>query len=86
MKELKLKIAKNICYTKLVYIRISKKLKINLSNESIEKLIKKTIFTSSKIEKKGKNYYVYNFDNQIRVTVNANNFRVITTDSLKTKK
>ncbi|AUJ30583.1 DUF3781 domain-containing protein [Liquorilactobacillus hordei] len=71
-----------ICYTALVYGRINKKLNINLSNIEIEDLVRKTILTATNIERIGKNYYIYNHPANIRITVNANNFRVITADKL----
>ena len=43
----------------------------------------KTIETASQIERRGKNFYVVNSEQQIQVTVNANNYRVITVDPLK---
>ena len=39
--------------------------------------------TDKKLFKKiGKNYYVTNSENNVRITVNANTFRVITVDKL----
>ncbi len=80
--ENKQKILKNICYTKLVYGRINKKLHINLSNKQIEVFIYKTVKNTQEeyFSKKGKNYYITNTDKKIRITINSNTFRVITVD------
>ncbi|WP_415621778.1 DUF3781 domain-containing protein [Liquorilactobacillus sp.] len=45
-------------------------------------LISTTILNATNIEHIGKNYYVYNHPANIRITVNAHNFRVITADKL----
>nr|WP_289623195.1 DUF3781 domain-containing protein [Latilactobacillus sakei] len=74
---------KHICYTPLVYERINKKLAARLTHQQIEALLIKTIETASQIERRGKNFYVVNSEQQIQVTVNANNYRVITVDRLK---
>lgn len=76
-------ILKHICYTPLVYERINKKLAVRLTQQQIEALLIKTIETASRIERRGKNFYVVNSEQQIQVTVNANNYRVITVDRLK---
>ena len=85
MKEYNLKneIDKRLCYTELVYGRINKKLGINLSNEEVQAMIKKNVCNAFKIELVGKNYYIYNDEHNIRITVNKNNYRVITADKLK---
>ena len=81
------KILQNICYTELVYERINKKLNTKLSKKQIEKLIfeviKKT--KASSFEKIGKNYYVSNIEYNIRITINANTYRVITVDRIGNK-
>ncbi len=75
-------ILSNICYTELVYERINKKLKIHFSNSEIEELIYKIISETDYtcFERIGKNIYVTNFENQIRVTINLNTYRIITVD------
>jgi hypothetical protein len=77
----------NICYTQLVYERINKKLNTKLSKEQIEKLIFKIIKETNEnyFEKMGKNYYITNTKNNIRITINSNNFRVITVDRIINK-
>ncbi|WP_343328798.1 DUF3781 domain-containing protein [Polaribacter staleyi] len=88
MKLHKEEIVKNHCYTKLVYERINKKLKTNFSNAESELLIKR-ILEETSLEnylKKGKNFYVSNEHHAIRVTVNSKTFRVITVDSITSKR
>ena len=73
------KIKANICYTELVYDRIRKKLNIQLDNVNIENLISKIISDDKSIlDKRGKNFYVANKKMGIEVTINSNNYRVIT--------
>ena len=78
-------IVKNICYTELVYGRINKKLKVDLSKTEIEKFLLDLLESSSErnYSRIGKNYYITNNDKSIRVTINSNTFRVITVDRLK---
>lgn len=76
------KIVENICYTTLVYGRINKKLNITFSKKEIEdyilNILKETHLNF--FVKTGKNYYITNRSNNIRITINSNTFRVITTD------
>ncbi len=80
----KTEILKNICYTELVYERINKKLKSQLSKAEIESLILKIIEQTqeSSFEKTGKNIYITNQENNIRITINSYTFRVITVDKI----
>jgi hypothetical protein len=85
MTGLKQKIIENLCYTNLVYGRINKKLTSNLSNGQIELFISKILKETDEksYAKKGKNYYVINSENNVRITINSNTFRVITVDKLR---
>lgn len=78
------KILENVCYTELVYSRINKKLNIDFSKKEIAVFILKILKeTESKfISKRGKNYYFINIENNIRVTINSNTYRIITVDKL----
>lgn len=78
-------ILENICYTELVYGRINKKLNINFSKKQIEEFILKILKeTKEKFYSKiGKNYYVLNIENSIKLTINSNTFRIITVDKIK---
>jgi len=75
----------NICYTELVYERINKKLNIKFSKKQIEvhifKILKET--DENFFTKVGKNFYILNTENNIRVTINSNTFRVITVDRIE---
>ncbi len=84
-EQLKIDILKNIGYTKLVYGRINKKLNTSYSDIEIEKLLLDSIQTTTLVQfkRKGKNYYITSLNNNnIRITINSNTFRVITVDSL----
>lgn len=85
MENFKTEILKKICYTKLVYSRINKKLNLQLTNDEIEKMIYKTIKETDKsmFQKKGKNIYITNYNKNIRLTINSNTNRIITADKLK---
>lgn len=80
----KSKILDNICYTELVYERINKKLKTTYSKTEIEKVIYKLLAETNESDfvKIGKNYYATSIDKQIRVTINSNNYRIITVDKI----
>ena len=80
----KTEILSRICYTELVYGRINKKLKTNISNDEIEELMIKVIQNSNEqsFQKIGKNYYISNEQYNIRVTINSFTFRVITVDKI----
>jgi len=84
----KIEILKKVCYTELVYGRINKKLNIDFSKKEIEEFIFKILKeTEEKFYSKiGKNYYVENFENKIRITINSNTFRIITVDKRGVKK
>lgn len=74
----------HICYTELVYSRINKKLNASHSKDKIEKMLFNIIENTNVrfFEKKGKNLYVSNEEKNIRITINSNNYRVITVDLL----
>ena len=81
----KQEILENICYTELVYDRINKKLNIKFSKKQIEVYIFKILKETDKIffTKTGKNFYIMNPENNIRITINSNTFRVITVDGIE---
>jgi len=85
MKTIKKEILKNLCYTELVYTRINKKLKINLTKQQIREFIFKVIkeIDEKFISKIGKNFYLINNGNNIRITINSSTFRIITIDRIK---
>jgi len=81
----KQEIIENICYTELVYERINNKLNIKFSKKQTEEFIFKTLKETddSFFQKNGKNFYVTNTENNIRITINSHTFRVITVDKIK---
>lgn len=77
-------IIKNVCYTELVYGRINKKLKINLSKSEIEEVVTSILIDEeSTIEKKGKNYYITSMDRNIVLTINSYTYRVVTASRIQ---
>jgi len=84
MQEVKNNILENLCYTALVYERINKKLTVNMKKQETETFIKKIIqeTDSSKFVQIGKNFYISNEKQGIRITVNSNTYRIITVDKL----
>lgn len=79
------KIIENICYTELVYGRINKKLNTSFSVKEIEDYILNILQKTDIIcyTRSGKNYYVVNAENNIRITINSNTTRIITVDRIK---
>jgi len=82
MESYKGLVLRNLCYTDLVYERINKKMNWTLSKDEIEKnifgILKET--DESQFQKTGKNIYVTNNEQNIRITINSNTYRVITVD------
>lgn len=85
MIDSKLRIIENLCYTELVYERINKKLTANFPKGQIESMVYDILRTTNEKNyiKTGKNYYVTNTENNIRITINSNTFRIITVDRLR---
>ncbi|MBE0393638.1 DUF3781 domain-containing protein [Flavobacterium sp. PL002] len=84
MNTIKTEILDKLCYTDLVYQRINKKLKTNFSNDHIESMLA-TVLNETELnffKKTGKNFYVSNEINNIRITINSYTFRVITVDRI----
>ena len=81
----KKEIIKNICYTELVYRRINKKLNVQFSKKQIEKFVYKILRETEEqfFIKRGKNYYIKNSENNVKLTINSNTFRIITADKLQ---
>ena len=80
----KTEILYKICYTELVYGRINKKLNNKFSKVEIERMILSIIEQTAEsfFQKTGKNTYITNQENNIRITVNSYTFRVITVDRI----
>jgi len=88
MTNYKKEILDKLCYTELVYGRINKKLKLDLSKDKIEKLITTVIFETDETDfvNKGKNIYITNEKRNIMLTINSYTNRIITADKLKKEK
>lgn len=84
MSSIKQAILEHLCYTELVYQRINKKLNTKLSKKQIEQHIFQILEATdlSCFQKIGKNYYVSSTENNIRITINSNTFRIITVDKI----
>lgn len=80
----KIEILNKICYTELVYGRTNKKLNTTFSKTEIESLLSKIIRETEEMffQKTGKNFYITNHENNIRITINSYTFRVITVDKI----
>jgi len=85
IKTTKQVVLENICYTELVYGRINKKLNIKFSKKQIELYLLQVLRETDEkfFQKKGKNFYIINTKNKIRITINSNTVRVITVDRIK---
>lgn len=70
-----------------MYERINKKLTTDFTKEQIELFVVEILRDTNKkfYIKTGKNYYVTNTENNIRITINSNTFRIITMDRLRNK-
>lgn len=69
--------------TKLGIVRVNKNLKLT-NNDIIKYLKDKILKTSSKVYKKGKNFYC-EIDN-IKITINSFSYTIITAHQIKNKK
>ena len=87
MQNYKKIILDNICYTKLVYGRINKKLGWELSENKIEEAISEIIKDTeeSEFQKIGKNIYIFNMERNVKLTINSFTNRIITADKLNKK-
>lgn len=82
MTTYKKDILNKICYTELVYERINKKLSSTFSKKEIEQKLLDIIEATDEVhfQKKGKNIYITNREQNIRITINLNTYSVITVD------
>ena len=89
-RSLKAIVKLRLCYTELVYDRINaryygrRKLGIHLSPEEIEDFVAGIIEHTDEAHflQKGKNYYIVNDTEHIRITINSYTYRVITADKI----
>ncbi|MBK6730885.1 MAG: DUF3781 domain-containing protein [Bacteroidetes bacterium] len=80
----KTEILNKLCYTEFVYERINKKLNCRYSKSEIEKMLS-AIIEETQIDffqRIGKNIYVMNNANNIKITINQNTYRIITVDKI----
>jgi len=83
-RSLKVLIIEKLCYTKLVYDRINRKLGLHLSPHEIESFVSRIIKSTddADFQKKGKNYYITNDAAHVRITVDSFTYRAITVDKI----
>jgi hypothetical protein len=84
MKAIKKEILEKHGYTELVYERINKKLGIHFSKKEIASFMKQIISETEVtcFKKIGKNFYITNKQQGIKITVNSTTFRIITVNQL----
>ena len=84
MNTTKEAILKNLCYTELVYGRINKKLNTAYSEREIEQMIHRVVGETEEgfFERIGKNIYVSNRRENLKITINSRTYRVITVDRI----
>ncbi len=82
--SLKATMLKRLCHTKLGYDRINRKLGLRLSPQEIEDFVSGIIGRTDEahFRKRGKNYYITNDAEGIRITVNSFTYTVITADRI----
>lgn len=82
--SLKATMLKRLCHTKLGYGRINRKLGLHLSPQEIEDFVSGIIGRTDEahFQKRGKNYYITNDAEGIRITVNSFTYTVITADRI----
>jgi hypothetical protein len=80
-------ILEKICYTELVYSRINKKLKTEMSKEEVEEMVLAILRETEETDylKIGKNIYVTNIEKNVKLTINSYTNRIITADKLNKK-
>ncbi len=79
----KTEILNRVCYTALVYERINRKLNSQFSKQEIEQMIFFVIKEAPEesFERIGKNIYVTSIHKHIKITINANTYRIITVNN-----
>lgn len=74
---------KKVTYTEQVYDRVNKKLGTKLDHATIENLVAEILKDSRSVyREQGKNIYVSHHQQQVRLTINASTYRLITVDRL----
>lgn len=82
-EQIRATILTHLCYTEQVYGRINKKLATSMSRDEAHILIRSVKANElNEIKKIGKNYYIYDEEKQIRITINSHTCREITVDQI----
>jgi len=81
MDDLLQQLSEQVCYTELVFQRVNKKLKIEMSEAEVKVLVQEILAdATTSVERRGKNYYITNAARNVRLTINHFNCRLITAD------
>ncbi|CAM3117684.1 DUF3781 domain-containing protein [Lactiplantibacillus plajomi] len=70
-------------YTPLVFARVNKKLGLNRDEAGVKALVSGVLARADEINRHGKNYYVLSHQDQVELTINASNYRLITASKVK---
>ena len=77
-------IQSRVCYTDLVYQRVNKKLNKDMTPAQIEALVQRVLNNElTSILCQGKNYYIEDKIKDVVLTINRNNYRLITINKLQ---
>ncbi|MEX0380707.1 DUF3781 domain-containing protein [Leuconostoc sp. MS02] len=77
-------IQSHVCYTALVYQRVNKKLSRDMTSTQIEALVQRVLNSElMSILCRGKNYYIEDKTEGVVLTINKNNYRLITINKLQ---
>ncbi|MEE8831340.1 MAG: DUF3781 domain-containing protein [Leuconostoc gelidum] len=72
-------IQSSVCYTPLVYERVHKKLSQIMSPTQVDELVTRVLNSEyASIISRGKNYYIEERTESVILTINKNNYRLIT--------
>ncbi|MBZ5992696.1 DUF3781 domain-containing protein [Leuconostoc gelidum] len=72
-------IQSSVCYTPLVYERVNKKLSQIVSPTQVDELVTRVLNSEyASIISRGKNYYIEERTEGVILTINKNNYRLIT--------
>ncbi|AFS40434.1 DUF3781 domain-containing protein [Leuconostoc gelidum] len=72
-------IQSSVCYTPLVYERVNKKLSQIMSPTQVDELVTRVLNSEyASIISRGKNYYIEERTEGVILTINKNNYRLIT--------
>ncbi|WP_415613673.1 recombinase family protein [Liquorilactobacillus nagelii] len=78
MKKQIKNIINHICYTSKIYELLNQELATAYSPQEIQVLLKKVLLNSHHWKKKGKYLTFYNIDDKLEITINSENFQIVT--------